>query len=218
MKKTILDDGYQGYLVKDAVFVGEPGIPMLMDLKNTQIPGGLIPFTKAKKCSDKRNYVHFYVHDIFFADVLTSTRKYVDLFKQYDGVISPDPTLFVGNSPCLLQTSTYFNRAVGFYLQKQGIPVIPNVRWTDERSYDYCFLGIPKHSIVAISTHGCCKSRQEKDRMKSGLQRMLEALEPEAVIVHGHMPHYVFDEYLNTVPFYRFPSEFELTHSLKEEY
>lgn len=60
-----------------------------MNLKNTQIPKCLIPFEKAKKTSDKRQYVHFYMHDKFFADVLTSTTKYVDLLKEFDGVISP---------------------------------------------------------------------------------------------------------------------------------
>lgn len=33
MKKTILDDGFQAYLTKGAILVGNPGIPMLLDLK-----------------------------------------------------------------------------------------------------------------------------------------------------------------------------------------
>lgn len=215
MKKTIFDDGFHSYLVEGARFVGKPGIPMLMDLKNTQIPKGLVPFAKVRTNNDKRKYVHFYVHDKFFQSVLTSTYKYVDLLKQYDGVITPDPTMFIQNSPCLLETSTYFNRAIGFYLQKQGIPVIPNIRWTDEDSYEYCFLGVPKYSIVSISTHGCCKSKDEKERMKHGIRKMIEVLEPSDIIVHGHMPEKVFNEFIGTVPFYRFPSEFEMTHQSK---
>lgn len=212
MKKTLLDDGFSSYLVEGARFIGEPGIPVLMDLHNADIPKKLIPFTKAKYTKDKRQYVHFYVHDKFFSDVLTSTKNYIDLLKQFDGVITPDPTMFIGNSRCLLQTSTYMNRAVGFYLQKQGVPVIPNVRWTDESSYDYCFLGVPKHSIVAISTHGCCRSKAEKKLMKNGMAKMLEVLEPTDVIVHGHMPSVVFQDYYKLTRFHRYPSEFEQTH------
>ena len=215
MKKTIFDDGYHSYLVEGARFVGEPGIPMLMDLNNTQIPKGLVPYTKVRTNKEKRKYVHFYVHDKFFQSVLACTYKYVELLKQYDGVITPDPTMFINNSPCLLETSTYFNRAVGYYLQKQGIPVIPNIRWTDESSYSYCFLGVPKHSIVSISTHGCCKSKEEKERIRSGTRKMIEVLEPKAIIVHGYMPEKVFNEFVNDVPLYRFPSEFELTHQNK---
>ena len=44
MKRSILDDGFQAYLTKDATLVGDAGIPLLMDLKNTQIPNGMIPF------------------------------------------------------------------------------------------------------------------------------------------------------------------------------
>ncbi len=54
MRKTILDDGFHSYLVEDASFVGAAGIPALMNLQNTQIPKGLIPFEKAKQTSDKR--------------------------------------------------------------------------------------------------------------------------------------------------------------------
>lgn len=212
MKKTVLDDGFNSYLVEGARFAGTPGIPVLMDLDNASVPKGLVPFTKLRTEKNKRQYIHFYVHDKYFSSVLTSTKKYIDLFKQYDGVITPDPTMFVGNSQCLLETSTYMNRAVGFYLQKQGIPVIPNIRWTDESSYQYCFLGVPEHSIVAISTHGCCRSREEKQLMKNGLSKMLEVLKPRDVVVHGYMPDSVFQEFIGFTRFHRFPSEFEETH------
>ena len=42
------------------------------------------------------------------------------------------------------------NRAVGVYLQEQGLNVIPNIRWQDKRSYDFCFDGVEKHQIPAF--------------------------------------------------------------------
>ena len=142
IRKTILDDGFQQRLTEGATLVGAPGIPMLMDLHNAQVPRDMIPFGKARKCPDKRKYIHFYMHDREFSRVLTATDQYIDLLKLYDGVITPDCTLLIGQSPCLQQTNTYMNRAVGFYLQKNGIPVIPNIRWSDESSFEYCFLGV----------------------------------------------------------------------------
>ncbi len=59
-KKTIFDDGFQSYLTQDAVLVGDPGIPMMMDLDNISIPNDIIPFSKAKKAVNKRQYIHFY--------------------------------------------------------------------------------------------------------------------------------------------------------------
>lgn len=212
MKKTILDDGFQAYLTKDAILDGDPGIPMLLDLKNTEIPKGLVPFNKINTEKNKAKYVHFYIHDYQFSQILTSTNKYVNKLKIFDGVITPDCSMLIGQAKCLQQTNTYFNRAVGLYLQKQGIPVIPNIRWSDEQSFNYCFLGVPKHTIVSISTHGCIRNKEQKRIFKLGLETMLNQLKPSSVIVHGYMPSCIFDEYMQLVPFYRFPSEFELTH------
>lgn len=216
MRKTILDDGFHNYLVEGASFVGSPGIPSLMNLKNVQIPKGLIPFEKAKLTTNKRQYVHFYMHDRFFADILTSTKKYVDLLKGFDGVITPDCTMLIGQSPCLLQTNTYFNRAIGYYLQKQGIPVIPNIRWSDENSFEYCFLGVPQKSIVSVSTHGCIRANKQKELFKLGLSEMIKVLEPTDVLVHGHMPEAVFNDFQTKTNFHRYPSLFEQTHPKKE--
>ena len=95
------------------------------------------------------------------------------MLKLYDGAITPDCTLMIGQAPCLQQANTYMNRAVGFYLQKNGIPVIPNIRWSDESRFDYCFLGVPNGSIVSVSTHGCITSKEERRMFKIGLCAML---------------------------------------------
>lgn len=212
MRKTKYDDGFHSYLVEGATVVGEPGIPMLMDLRNVQIPKDIIPFEKAKHAKNKRQYVHFYMHDKYFADVLISTTKYLNLLKQFDGVITPDCSLLIGQSPCLQQTNTYLNRAVGFYLQKNGIPVIPNIRWSDESSFEYCFLGIPKNSIVSVSTHGCIHSNEQKDMFKKGLWAMIDELHPTDVLIHGYMPESVFGEFSSVANFHRYKSWFERTH------
>lgn len=216
MKKILYDDGFNSYLVKGATFVGEAGIPVLQKMNNLQVPKELISFTKSRKNLGKRKFVHFYVHDDYFKCIFNHPEKYIELFKTYDGIISPDPTMFIDNSKCLLETSTYMNRALAFFYAKKGIPVIPNVRWTNEKSYEFCFLGIPKGYIVSISTHGCCKTKEQKVNYKNGLRKMIEILEPSDIIVYGCMPKSIFEEFDNLTRFHRFPSEFEMTH-MKEE-
>lgn len=212
IRKTILDDGFQAYLTEGATFVGEPGIPMLMKLDNVQVPKDMIPFSKVNVCRNKRQYVHFYLHDREFSRALTSTTYYLDALKLYDGVITPDCTMMVGQSPCLLQTNTYMNRAVGFFLQKNGIPVIPNIRWSDETSFSYCFLGVHIGSIVSVSTHGCIETKQEKDMFRVGLEAMLDVLRPPIVLVHGSMPDEIFSPFKGQVEFHRYASQLERTH------
>ena len=60
---------------------------------------------------------------------------------------------------CVQIASIYLNRAVGYYLSTQGIYVISNIRWADERTYTdelfgekVAFQGVDKHSIVLIET------------------------------------------------------------------
>ncbi len=210
--KSIFDDGFQKHLTEGAAFVGKPGIPMLMNLNNTQIPLDMIPFEKARVCRNKRQYIHFYMHDKAFSRVLTATEKYLDLLKSYDGVITPDCTMLIGQSRCLQEANTYMNRAVGFYLQKQGIPVIPNVRWSDESSFDYCFLGIPSNTMVSVSTYGCIRTERQKSMFKTGMRAMLDTLHPPITLVHGYMPNEVFDGFRTETEFHRYQSLFERTH------
>lgn len=217
MRKTILDDGFQQYLTEGATFVGKAGIPMLMNLNNVQLPKDMIPFTKARSSANKRQYVHFYQHDKEFSVVLTATKRYLDILKLYDGVITPDCTMMINQSPCLLQTNTYMNRAVGFYLQKNGIPVIPNIRWSDESSFEYCFLGVHKGSIVSVSTHGCIKSKEQKRMFRIGLEAMLDTIRPSIILVHGKMPDEVFSSFIGQTEFHRYASEFEKAHERNGE-
>ena len=220
-RKTMFDDGYQEHLVEGAEFYGEEGIPGLLDLDNTEVPASLIAFPKARTANNKSGYVHFYVHDICFRQIFSATDKYIDVLKQFHGVITPDPTIVIGKSKCLHATSVYMSRAVGYYLQKQGIPVIPNVRWGDETSYSFAFLGIPKHSIVCVSTHGVLRKDSSNGNIVrecfiKGLPVMLEKLEPRIVLVYGRMPDEIFGPYLDNYKFVRYPSDFEMSRKKGE--
>lgn len=212
MKHSILYDGSLPYLTAGARFEGKAGIPSLMSIHNTQLPKELIRFDKIGSTRTYRGYVHFYIDDLLFIKILNKPDFYAEKLKLFDGVISPDFSILENQSLCIQQTQTYYSRAVGYFLQKKGIPVIPNVRWGNSSSYEFCFLGIPKKSIVAISTHGCIKSMEEKISFKSGLNKMLQELEPTAVVVHGHMPDFIFEDFFNQCEFKRYPSDFEKSH------
>ena len=206
MYKNKIDDNFHNYLVEGARLVGSAGIPMLMKTKNAQIPKGLIPYDKAKKGIYKNRYVHFYLFDKYFNSILTATKRYVDLLKSYAGVITPDFSILINQAKCLQETNTYFSRAVGFYLQKQGIPIIPNVRWGNKPTFDFCFLGIPKNSIVSISTHGCIRDNELREIFKEGLYQMLKTIEPTDVIVYGSKAEDIFEKYKKYTNFHFYPS------------
>lgn len=208
-----IDDDFYAFLTEGAPLVGDAEIPMLLNLHNTNVPKGLVPFEKLKVDQDRRKYVHFYVFDNKFSDLISNIDKYVNDFRLRDGVITPDFSLISNRSRSIQQMHTFFNRAVGYYLQKNGIPVIPNIRWCDERSYDFCFLGIPEGSIVSISTHGCVKTKEEKEYFKKGLSEMITRLQPPDVVVHGRAPESIFGSFAGKTRFHVYPSWIEAVHS-----
>ncbi len=220
MKKTVFDDGFQDYLVDGAMFEGRDGIPKLLKL-SPEIPFALIPFDKARTCKSTHGYLHFYIHDRQYGQILTNTKKYDELISKFDGIVTPDPTIVIGMPHCIQAAATYMNRAIGYYEQCRGVKVIPNVRWGEPSTYDFCFLGIPKHSVVSISTHGAIARNKATGNLlrrcfRDGLAKMLEVLEPTDVLVYGYMPDDLFGEFLGLTRFHRYPSEFELTHPKKK--
>lgn len=210
--KNIIDDGFHSELVKSAAFSGDLEIPCIKKPKELIIPKYLVPFTKMNANSYCEGAVHFYEHDKRFADVLVCTKDYLSELKKFAAVISPDCSLYRDMPLCLQIANTYMNRAVGCYLQSQGVYVIPNVRWGDERSYTtvelpekFAFLGVPQNSIVSIGTYGCIKGRENKRYFIEGLSAMLDELFPEAVLVYGDMPESIFGQFEGRTNFVNYP-------------
>lgn len=206
MAKFKIDDGFAAYLVKDAEFVGKYQIPKLPKHKELLIPGDMIPFDKRNHFIGQDLAVHFYMHDKTFRQVIHATNRYLSSLKQFPYIVSPDCSLYRDMPLCLQITNTYLNRAVAFYLQYKGVYIIPNVRWGDARSFEFCFDGLPKNDIVCISTHGCIKSQENKYYFKLGLREMLRVLKPKVVLVHGSMPNEVFAEFASQTRFIHYKS------------
>ncbi|WP_277752776.1 DUF4417 domain-containing protein [Bifidobacterium jacchi] len=118
----------------------------------------------------------------------------------------PDFSLYWGAPKPVLQGNVYRSRIIGHYLQRSGLPVVTNIRWGDEGTFDFCFLGVARHSMVAISTVGCISSRKEKTVFALGLEAMMSELEPARVIVNGPMPAEVFGRYWDAAEFHTYTS------------
>lgn len=80
------------------------------------------------------------------------------------------------------------------YWQKIGLEVIPNVSWSDESSYNWCFDGLPKNSILAVSTNGVLKDKVAKTLFIAGYKEMKRRLQPIKVVIVGSVPKELEDE------------------------
>ena len=86
-------------------------------------------------------------------------------------------------------------RAYGYWLGKNNIAVINNVRWGTSESYKYCFDGIPKNSIVAIGTCGGSPRKHiNRMRFEKGLAILVNRLHPHTIIVYGSANYDCFEK------------------------
>lgn len=142
----------------------------------------LIGYDKVNQSNDYEKIVHFFLDDYRFDSIYNNPEKKLETLKQYKAVLTPDFSMFTEMPIALQLFSTFKNRWVGAYLQEQGIGVIPTVRWGDLTSFNFCFDGIEKGSIVAVSTIGI---KKEKSHFILGYNEMLSRIKPSKIICYG---------------------------------
>lgn len=210
--KNLVDEGFRVSLVEKAFFDGVFEIPHINSPDEIIIPKGMVPFSIRERSHNYEDFVCCYEKDVNFRELLTNTEDYVDDLKRFPGVISPDCSLYIDAPLCVQIADIYLNRAVGYYLSQQGIYVIPNIRWGDERTYTTDFLGekvafqgVDKHSIVSIGTYGQIRTAESKRYFREGLIEMLKELEPEVVLVYGSMNDIIFKDLKDKTRFIQYP-------------
>lgn len=202
-------DVFHSFLVESADYDGYYELPVVRT--SDHLPDKVITFSKAmsKTWNDFDYWVIFYEHDRDFERLWNKPRQYLDKLKKFKGIISPDFSLY-RNMPLLMQMwNTYRGRAIAVWLQNNGIEVIPNVRFGDERTFSFCFDGIEENKTVAVGTHGCIKRKEDKIFFKIGLARMVQRLSPKTIIVYGSAPDSIFKSYKDMgINIIAFESEF----------
>ncbi|MCR5836162.1 MAG: DUF4417 domain-containing protein [Lachnospiraceae bacterium] len=207
---TIINDGFKPELVEGAVFDGVVEIPSLARPKEIYIPSNLTPFSVRNR-ADAEDIICFYEKDDNFSEIIDDTNAFLGDLEKYKGIVTPDCSLYIDMPLCLQIANIYFNRAVGYRIQSQGMYVIPNVRWGDERTYTnkcfsekIAFLGLPKKSIVSVGTYGQIQKKIDKKYFREGLEAMLEELEPEVVLVYGSLSKKIFEGLLHKTEFVQY--------------
>ncbi|MBQ7705610.1 MAG: DUF4417 domain-containing protein [Selenomonadaceae bacterium] len=204
---------YKSYMVEGAKWDLKYDIPFC-PCTAKDIPKKLIYYNEITK--SKRRYlgfVHFYMDDYKFESIWRDPHKALKKLKRCDGIITPDFSTYQDMPAALKIYNTYRMRAIGYWLGKQGLQVINNVRWGYSNSYKYCFDGIEQNSIVCISTVGCLGDKHDEDRFTEGLEAMVETLNPSNILFYGMQGRNFMDKYIEAgipVTFYEPPD----THTL----
>ena len=152
---------------------------------NNYIPKDLIGFNYAKTSKNKNAGVHFYIDDYQFERIWNYPEKYIDVLIEYDCILSPDFSLYMDMPMPMKIWNTYRSRQIGAYYQSKGITVIPTISWAGADTFNFCFKGIPKGSVVSISTIGVKRSKEALQIWRDGVTEMIRQIEPSAILIYG---------------------------------
>ena len=87
--------------------------------------------------------------------------------------------------------------ALSFYYGKQGVKVIPNIRYGVDELANEFLSAIPQNTLIAIGTHGFIKETYQKAEWYCFLEKVVDVLHPTGIVIYGTLSGKVFDEFRN---------------------
>lgn len=191
LKRDTRLDVFQAYLVEGAKFCGEFEIPLV---GNTDvIPELMVPFSvavskKFKPEHPERIFVHFFENDYKFIAFARNPKRYLKRLKKFAGIVAPDLSIYFDLPRALKPSRTYYSRALTYFCQRNGLTVIPLVRFDkDEFSYRFLFDGIKNPMSLFVSPYGCQSEYQSRQIFYDGFVKMIGKLHPKIVLFFGRM-------------------------------
>lgn len=205
-------DVFRAFMVENAVYDDALEIPKIASTTELA-PTRLIAFSKAIGGKDFDAWVHFYEDDASLERLWNQPNRYLPILKRYQGVITPDFSLY-RDMPLVMQYwNIYRSHAIAVWLQSNEVPVIANVRWGDTRTFDVCCTGIPADSMIAVGSHGCVKVSSDRKIFMEGLEYVVNKLTPRAIIVYGTAQDSIFSKYRKAgIQILQFDSECARAH------
>ena len=204
-------DVFRSFLVKNATYEGVEEIPKIRT--SNYIPEKVISFSKAVSGKVFNRWVHFYERDEGFERLWRTPQKYLPILKRFQGMISPDYSLYYDMPLCMQIWNIYRGRALAHWFQENGVEVIPNIRWGDERTFKTACLGVESGKTIAVGTHGCIKTVEGRKMFIAGFDYAINKLKPKNIIVYGRIPDKIFGlARMYSINLLLFESEFSLSH------
>lgn len=189
-------DVWNAFLVAIAQYAGILEFPIIQP--TYEVPDRLVAFSKAVSSGNHEGWVHFYQDDWEFERLWRQPRRYLGILRRFDGVILPDFSVY-RDMPLIVQLyNIYRSRAIGCWLQANGVRVICNVRWGDWRTYRLCCDGAPRRCTIAVGTLGILKDPEDSRCFVEGLAVVVRRLQPMVIVVYGDAPDGIFGRYRDT--------------------
>lgn len=169
-----------------------PGIPDLLPAPLSAVPDHLVAYrqrVRAQGFDPARAAVHFFLDDYRFETVWARPLRALEHLAKYPTLLTPDFSLYADWPAAMQLWNVYRARWCGRYWQERGFRVIPTVSWSTPASFEFCFLGLPRHSLLAVSSVGVdFHQPAQLNRFLAGFGAMVQRLDPTLVLSYGPLP------------------------------
>lgn len=150
-----------------------------------KIPKRMLGFNYAMTSDEYDACIHFYLDDYQFERVWNQPDKYIDILKRFDMVLTPSYSLYLNMAEPIKIYNVYRSRLLGQMMQNAGMHVVPLVYWADEQSFEYCFDGLPKNSILSTLTMGT-SDPEVMEHWKKGMDELIKRKSPKTLLLYGN--------------------------------
>lgn len=139
-----------------------------------------------RKLDIPRSIVGFWTDDqhfeSFWGDPAGKTAQLINAgFKR---VLEPDFSTWIDMPRVVQIHQIYRRRWMGRFFQEAGLTLMPALAWSDERSHEFCHLGIPTGAPVVGVQMQQHITVSTKKRCVEGLTAALETVRPRSVVIY----------------------------------
>ena len=203
-------DSFKAFLIENAELTDIEGYPKIREnMISTFLPSNIITFKESLKVpKDKRKdyYVCTYAPDKTFMRVLNNPQRYIEYFQQFAGIIGFDFSVHSDMPPVVQKQQMNNNLSLTYFYGNNSIKTIPNIRTGSNYISQEFYDALPKHTLVAVGTHGFIKNNTQKYEWYYCLREIIEKLNPSGIVVYGTLRGKLFDRIKEMVPVYQYDS------------
>ena len=186
--------------LEGAELVGSELYPIL---RPTQyIPCNVISFNERKRVLDPSKFgLDHFIYDYFQEQVWNNCDRFLDLYRSFNCVVTTDFSAYRDAPLWERKYNIGRNRTIAYYLQLNGVKIIPVASWAYMSDFDWCLDGLPHNASIAISTNGCMANFVSHAVLIDGIHKLQETLSPSHLIICGS--HLIeLDETYNNIHYY----------------
>lgn len=148
------------------------------------VPKRMMGFNYAKTSTDFEATLHFYIDDYQFERIWNRPLEYLPLMAKFDACLTPNFSVYLDYPEAAKIWNTWRGRLLGQVMQDYGITTVPIVYWSDERSYDWAFDGLPENSTLSLNDfhRGETQAREYWDK---GVEELIRRKSPKRILLFG---------------------------------